>query len=110
MGTAATNTTITLSDSLFTTASDLRVASLSLAAYECVASCVSLPLIVTHTRPAISSPSLWNIGCTGPLVDACKKVDASLLRYVFNWNTFDSDSKLFILFILIRHVSRHYRL
>ena len=41
MGTAATNTTITLSDSLFTTASDLRVASLSLAAYECVASCVS---------------------------------------------------------------------
>ncbi|KAI0251695.1 hypothetical protein BJV78DRAFT_418407 [Lactifluus subvellereus] len=48
MSVLATGTTISPSQVALSTAAYLRVASLSIAAYECVSSCVSLPFIVTQ--------------------------------------------------------------
>jgi hypothetical protein len=100
----STNTTATSSDNGIATATNLRVASLSIAAYEYVSSCVSPPISVIHIRPAISLPSLWNIGCTGPLIEACKKIAASFWRYSLDLDTLHTRRTLLILFILIRYV------
>jgi hypothetical protein len=86
------------------TATTLRTASLSIAAYEYVFSCVSPPLIVTHIRPAISLPSLWNIDCIGPPIETCKKIAASFRRYSLDLDTLHTRCTLLILFILIRYV------
>jgi hypothetical protein len=100
----ATNTTATLSDGAAVTNAHLRVASLSIAAYEYVSGSVSL-LIVTHIRPAISLPSLWNIGCIGPSIEAGKKTGASSWRYTsLDLDTLHTRLRLLELFILIRHV------
>ena len=45
---------------------NLRIASLTMAAYEYVVDCRSL--VGTHIRLAISSPSLQNIGYISPLI------------------------------------------
>jgi hypothetical protein len=58
----------------------LRVASMSIAAYEYVASRISPPLIVTHVRPATSAPSLWNFDCTSLLIESGKKLDVHSQR------------------------------
>jgi hypothetical protein len=106
---SAANTSIALSDGAITVATNLRIASLSIAAYEYVAS-ISLPLVVTHTWPAISSPSLWNIGCIDPPIEAGKKTDATLQRYSIDLIMWDTSCRLLTLFILIRYVFLHYRL
>jgi hypothetical protein len=100
----STNTTATSSDNGLGTATNLRVASLSIAAYEYVSSCVSPPLSVTHIRPAISLPFLWNIGCTSPIIETSKKIAASFWRYSLDLYTLHTRLRLLILFILIRHV------
>jgi hypothetical protein len=104
MGMFSTNTTVTASGGAATANADLRVASLSIAAYECVSSCVSLPLIVTHILPAISLPSLWNIGCTKLPIEGCKNICASLRRYNPDLDIPVTRCTLLILFILIRYV------
>jgi len=88
----STNTTATSSDNGLTTATNLRIASLSIAAYEYVYSCVSPPISMIHIWPAISLPSLWNIGCTGPPIEAGKKVAGSLWRYNFDLDTLILDA------------------
>jgi hypothetical protein len=60
----ATGTSINASQGAITTATSMRVAPMSVAAYEYAVKCISLSVVVTHVLPAISLPSLWNIGCT----------------------------------------------
>jgi hypothetical protein len=76
MGLLATPTTIDPAELAVTT--NIRVLSMSIAAYECGPSCLSPPLIVAHIRLVISSPSLGNIDCIGPPTEGGKKVDTSL--------------------------------
>jgi hypothetical protein len=63
----ATGTTINASQGAIITATCMRVASMSVAAYEYVANSISLSVVVPHVLPAISLPSLWSIGCTSLL-------------------------------------------
>jgi hypothetical protein len=66
----------------YAVSSNLRVVSISIAAYEYVAKYFSLLLVVAHIRLAISSPSLGNIDCIDPLTEEGKEVDASLRNKV----------------------------
>jgi hypothetical protein len=100
-------TNIYPSQSAITTATCVRVAAISIAAYECVFLPVSLLPIASHVWPAISLPSLWNFGSTSLLIDSGKKGDACLSRKVLE-NAFNSSS--LALFVLIRYVSRRRRL
>ena len=76
----ATATNITPNQGLLAAATNLRVASMSIAAYEYVASRISPLLIVPRIRLAISSPSLWNFGCTSLLIESGKKLKADVLK------------------------------
>ena len=71
--------TFTKQDVLAVT-TNLRVACMSISTYEYVTSCVSLPLIVAHILPVISSLSHGNITCICPPMEGGKKVDANLER------------------------------
>jgi hypothetical protein len=108
MALLATITNINPSQGAVTAATSIRIASMSIAAYEYAANCISLSIIITHVLPAISLPFHWNIGYTSLLINLGKKGDANSLRQAFNRRTFDSLG--LILFILIRHVSRNCRL
>jgi hypothetical protein len=108
MGLLATITNINPSQGAIRTATSIRIASMSIAAYEYAANYISLSIIITHVLPAISLPSHWSIGYTSLLINLGKKGDANSPRQAFNQRT--SDSLGLILFILIRHVSRHRRL
>ena len=81
-------TTISPSQGALSADAYLRIASLSIAAYEYVASCVSLPFMMTHLQQVISSPSLRNIGCTPILIERGKKVNAGLRRSSLNSNEY----------------------
>ena len=70
-------TPITPSQGALAIDTKLHIVSMSIAAYEYVANCISLLLIVTHIWPAISSPSLRNIGYTRPLIETSKEIDAT---------------------------------
>ena len=84
MGVLATGTTISPSQEALSADAYLRIASLSIAAYEYVANCVSLPVIMTHLRQVISSPSLRNIGCTPLLIEKGIKINVCSRRLSFD--------------------------
>ena len=71
---------ITPSAAAIALSTDTRIVSLSIAAYEYVASFVSPPFITTHIRSAISSLSRGSIACIRPPMEGGKKVDATLER------------------------------
>ena len=104
----AVATNINPNQSSLAVATNLRVVSMSIAAYEYVASRISPPLIVTHVRSATSSPSLWSFSCTSLLIESGKKVDIHSQRESLDRNTFDRLG--LILFILIRYVFQLCRL
>ncbi len=54
--------------SAMTADNDLRIVSVTIAAYEYVVGCRSRPLVGTHIRLVISSPSLQNTGYISPLI------------------------------------------
>jgi hypothetical protein len=78
MGVLGTSTS--LSPGALAVTTNLRVVSISIAAYEYVASCPSLPLIEAHILPAICLLSLGNIVCISRPTEGGKKVNTSLRR------------------------------
>src|SRR5260221_4792808 len=81
-------------------ANNLRIASMTLLAYEYVVRCVLLALLRTYIRPVISSHSPPNCGCTRRQPDVGKKADARVRRSRFNET---HHSMGFILFVLMRY-------
>jgi hypothetical protein len=75
MGILATPTT--LSPGELAVATNIRVVSMSLAAYEYVPSCPTSSHRSSNIWLAISSPYLGNIDCIGPQTGGGKKVDTS---------------------------------
>jgi hypothetical protein len=73
-----TATNIYLSQSAITAATCVRVAAISIAAYECVCLLILLFPIASHVWLAISSLSLGNFGSTRLLINSGKKDDACL--------------------------------
>ena len=71
-------TSINATSSAVTADNDLRVVSVTIAAYECVMiGFRSRPLVGTHTRLlVISSPSLRHTGCINPLIAKSERVHA----------------------------------
>jgi hypothetical protein len=84
-----------------TMAAYLRVAAMSVAAYEYAASCATLPFIKAHSRPVFSLPSLQNIACIHPLIVGGKGVDTNSRRYSPDRSALDSIG--LVPFVLIRH-------
>ena len=84
---------------------DLRVASLTIAAYEYVVGCRSGPLVGTHIRLVISSPSLQNTGYISPLITEGERLQ--IMQRVSNNFTLVTDSSGLVLFVLIRQVFSH---
>jgi hypothetical protein len=66
-----------LSPEALAVTTNLRVVSISIAAYEYVATWPSLSLIVAHILPAIYLPSLGNIGCIGRPTKGGKNVNVN---------------------------------
>lgn len=61
-------TSMNATSSAITADNDLRVVSVTIAAYEYVIVCRSWPLVGTHACLVISSPCLQHTGCTSPPV------------------------------------------
>jgi hypothetical protein len=104
MGILATPTTLSPGELAVTT--NIRVVSISIAAYEYVplASCSTSSHRSSNIWLVISSPYLGNIDCIGPPPGGGKKVDTSSQSQDLH-NTFDRLG--LILFILIRHVFQY---
>ena len=82
----ASTPTINPNQGALSWANNLRIASLTILAYEYVVRCIFLALLRTYIRPVISSHSLPNSGFTKQQVDAGKEAHARLRRSRFNRN------------------------
>lgn len=83
----ASTQTINPNQGALDAANNLRIASMTILAYEYVVLCVLLVLLGTYIRPVISSHSLPNSGCTRRQIDVGEEADAGVRRSRFNLNT-----------------------
>jgi hypothetical protein len=83
---AATVQVIDPSHGALTVDNNLRIASISIAAYEYVVLTVLLIFVMTYTLPVISLPFLLNIGYTKPQADVGRKLHVRMRRLHSNRN------------------------